>query len=91
MVEIAFTGDMTFTKHLQNAWHDENLLDERKKYIYHKPHMKQYSWLQWLLKWELPLCKEADRGWNILRGRILAVFGLWRLGNKKMIRYILER
>lgn len=65
--------------------------NERKKYIYHKPHMKQYSWLQWLFKWELPLCKEADRGWNILKGRMLAVFGLWRLGNKKLIRYILER
>ena len=65
--------------------------NERKKYIYHKPYMQKYSWLQWLLKWELPLCRTADRGWDILRGRFLAMFGLWRLGSKKLIRYILER
>lgn len=64
--------------------------NERKKYIFHKPHMAKYSWLQWLLKWEIPLCKDADRGWDILRGRMLAMFGAWRLGNPKLIQYIKE-
>lgn len=65
-------------------------LNERKKFGFLDEAKKHYSWLDWLLKWELPRRKkQASR--EQLIGRFLCMFQLWRLADPAIVAYIRKR
>jgi len=65
-------------------------MNERKKFSYHDEAKKRYSWLDWLLKWELPR-RTSQVGREQLIGRFLCLFQLWRLADSAIVAYIRKR
>ena len=64
--------------------------NEKKKHAYTKPDMKDYSWLDWLFKWELKRMNQLQ-GKYLMIGRFLSIFQIWRFGDKKLKNYIIAK
>jgi poly-gamma-glutamate synthesis protein (capsule biosynthesis protein) len=64
--------------------------NEKKKHAYTKPHMKDYSWLDWLFKWELKRMNQPQ-GKYLMIGRFLSIFQIWRFADKKLKKYIIAK
>lgn len=65
-------------------------LNERKKNTFHHPEFEKRSWLDWFLKFELKKCKKPQ-GRDIMLGRFLSLFHLWKFADSKMLQYIKEK
>ena len=61
----------------------------KKKSFVH-PEFQNRSWLDWLLKYDIRMCKKV-LGRNIILGRFLSVFGFWKFANKDIVKYIKEK
>lgn len=65
-------------------------LNERIKFSFHDAAKRQYSGWDWLTKWELPR-RNKTAGREMLKGRFLSLFQLWRLADKSLVEYIRRR
>lgn len=61
-------------------------LNERKKYIYKNPELANNNSLKWL-RFELNR-RFMTRGKELIKGRILYYFGIWRFAPKELVNYI---
>lgn len=64
--------------------------NEKKKHAYTKPKLRDYSWLDWLFKWELKRMNQPQ-GKYLMIGRFLSIFQIWRFGDKKLKKYIIAK
>lgn len=62
-------------------------LNEQVKFPYLYPYMKEYSKRKWF-KFYIKRGKISALNQGRLSGNMLYCFNLWRLGNKKLIKYI---
>lgn len=64
-------------------------LNERKKYTFHHPEYAERSWLRWLVKSEMKNLKKPKVR-DVLLGRFLYLFRLWKLADDQTVKYIRE-
>lgn len=65
-------------------------LNERKKNTFHHPEYAKRSWFDWLLKSELKNMKKPKVR-DVLMGRFLSIFRLWKFADSKTVQYIREK
>ena len=65
-------------------------MNERIKKTFHNPEFKKRTWLDWLFKYEFKECKKP-KGRDVILGRLLYLIHLWKLADKKTVKYISEK
>ena len=60
------------------------------KKSFHNPEFNERTWLEWLFKYELKECKKP-KGKDVLLGRFLYLFHLWKFADKKTVKYISKK
>ena len=62
-------------------------LNERVKKAFHNPEFEKRTWLEWLIKYEFKECNKP-KGRDVILGRVLYLFHLWKFADKETIKYI---